>query len=59
MNRHGEIVIVDATGRERERHHLMYGATLKVKDGEVKPKDTVLVEWDPHTIPILTEVTGR
>ncbi len=59
MNRHGEIVIVDATGRERERHHLMYGATLKVKDGDVKPKDSVLVEWDPFTIPILTELTGK
>ena len=59
MNRHGEIVIVDATGRERERHHLMYGAMLRVKDGDQVAKDTVLVEWDPHAIPILTELSGK
>ena len=33
MNRHGEIVIVDDTGREREHHRLVYGAVLKVHRG--------------------------
>ena len=28
MNRHGELVIVDETGRERERYGLIYGAKL-------------------------------
>jgi hypothetical protein len=38
MNRHGELVIVDETGREREHNRLVYGAILKVKDGDqVKP----------------------
>ncbi len=58
MNRHGEIVIVDATGRERERHHLMYGAVLRVKDGAEIAKDSTLVEWDPFSVPILTEIGG-
>ena len=33
MNRHGELVIVDDTGREREHHRLVYGAVLKVRRG--------------------------
>ncbi len=59
MNRHGEIVIVDATGRERERHHLMYGATLKVKDGEHEAQGLPAGRVGPvHSVPILTEVAG-
>jgi len=58
MNRHGELVIVDATGRERERHHLVYGAELQVKDGDVVVPHTALAQWDPHAQPILTEVSG-
>ncbi len=58
MNRHGEIVIVDETGREREHHRLVYGAALKVAEGEkVKPAQ-VLAEWDAFALPILTEVAG-
>ncbi|MFO0759645.1 MAG: hypothetical protein U0359_24340 [Byssovorax sp.] len=58
MKRHGELVIVDETGREREHNRLQYGATLKVEDGaHVKP-GTLLAEWDQFATPILTEVTG-
>ncbi len=64
MNRNGEIAVVDypegekGRERERERYPVVYGAKLKKKDGaKVKPGD-LLAEWDPYTIPILTEVTG-
>ena len=33
MNRAGALVIQDQKGRERERHAVVYGAKLKVKDG--------------------------
>ncbi len=59
MNRHGEIVIVDETGREREHNRLVYGATLKVKDGEHVKPGTLLAEWDQFMTPILAEVTGN
>jgi DNA-directed RNA polymerase subunit beta' len=59
MNRHGEIAIVDENGRERERYPIIYGAHLKVKDGERIARNQLLAEWDPFTIPILTEVSGR
>ncbi len=60
MNRNGEIVIVDEeTGRERERYPLIYGAKLKVEEGQHVEEGQILAEWDPYTIPILSEVTGR
>ncbi len=58
MNRNGSIIIMDRDGRERERHPVVYGASLKVADGQIVQPETVLVEWDPYTNPILTEVSG-
>jgi DNA-directed RNA polymerase subunit beta' len=59
MNRNGEVAIVDDTGRERERYGIVYGAKIKVNpDQPVKPGET-LAEWDPYTMPILTEVSGK
>lgn len=59
INRNGEIVIVAPDGRERERYPVIYGAELLVEEGtEVEPGQK-LAEWDPFTIPILTEVSGR
>ncbi|MBI4041171.1 MAG: DNA-directed RNA polymerase subunit beta' [Deltaproteobacteria bacterium] len=58
MNRNGAISILDETGRERERYALIYGATLKVKDGEKVQEGQLLAEWDPFAMPILTEVSG-
>jgi len=59
MNRNGEIAVVDETGRERERYGVVYGARLRIApDGAVKAGD-LLAEWDPYTMPILTEISGR
>ncbi len=58
MNRSGALVIVDGKGRERERHPLVYGAVLKVKEGQEVKKDHLLVEWDPYSFSILTEEGG-
>lgn len=58
MNRHGEIAVVDETGREREKYPLTYGAHLKVKEGDKVKAKQLLSEWDPYTVPILTEVAG-
>jgi len=58
MNRHGELVVVDDSGREREHHRLVYGAVLKCAEGDkVKPGD-LLAEWDAFANVILTEVGG-
>ena len=59
MSRNGEIVIVDETGRERERHALVYGSRVMFDPGAEITTGTLLAEWDPYTMPILTEVSGR
>ncbi len=59
MNRNGELAIVDETGRERERYPIIYGAKLKVEDGQLVKGGDLIAEWDPYTLPILTEVSGR
>jgi DNA-directed RNA polymerase subunit beta' len=59
MNRNGEIAVADETGRERERYGVVYGARLRIApDGEVQAGN-LLAEWDPYTMPILTEIAGR
>jgi DNA-directed RNA polymerase subunit beta' len=59
MNRNGDIAVLDANGRELERYPVIYGAVIKVNDGQEITPGELLVEWDPFTIPILTEVGGR
>ncbi|MFM1997612.1 MAG: DNA-directed polymerase subunit beta [Planctomycetota bacterium] len=59
LARNGEIAIIDAKGAELEKFDIPAGAILKVQENdEVKP-GTVLVQWDPHSIPILSEVAGK
>jgi DNA-directed RNA polymerase subunit beta' len=58
MTRNAELGVFDASGRERERHPVVYGAHVKVRDGQpVKPGE-MLLEWDPFANPILSEVSG-
>ncbi len=59
MNRKGEIAIVDDAGRERERYALVYGAHLTRREGDPVKSGEVLAEWDPYTVPIITEVGGE
>ena len=58
MNRTGSIVVQDAKGRDRERYPIVYGARLKVADGQQVDVGQILVEWDPYTFSILTEDAG-
>ncbi len=58
MNRQGSIAIVDEKNRERERYAVVYGAKLKVNEGDQVQLGQVLVEWDPYTFAILTEIGG-
>jgi DNA-directed RNA polymerase subunit beta' len=58
LNRNGEIVVVDEKGREKERYPVVPGARIKVKDDGRVTLGKLLVEWDPFTTPIMTEVSG-
>jgi len=58
MNRNGEIAIVDANNREREKYPIVYGAKLLVKEGDGVEKGKLMAEWDPYSTPIVTEASG-
>ena len=59
LNRNGQISLHDSEGRELERYAVPNGAAVKVGEGTKVNKDDVFVKWDPYTVPILTEVSGR
>ncbi|SDD63147.1 DNA-directed RNA polymerase subunit beta' [Rhodospira trueperi] len=58
MARNLEVVLADELGREKARHRIPYGARLLVDDGQTIEKGTRLAEWDPYTLPIVTEKEG-
>ena len=58
MNRTTEIILADEGGRERARHRVPYGSRLLVDEGSVVEPGQVLAEWDPYTVPIITEKEG-
>jgi len=58
-SRSGEVLIIDEFGRERERYKVPYGAVLSVPDESLVDAGQVVASWDPHTLPIITEVAGR
>ncbi len=58
MNRHTQLLLLDGQGRERSNYRLTYGAKLMVKDGETVTAGQKMVEWDPYTLPIISEVSG-
>ena len=59
INRNALIAIVDGHGREREKYNLVYGAKLKIEEGQKVEAGQRIVEWDPYSTPILTEVGGK
>ena len=63
MNRNGEVAVTEVLEsgreRERERYQIVYGAKLKKKDGAKVKTNDLIAEWDPYTVPILTEVSGE
>ncbi len=59
LNRNGQISINDDSGRELDRYTVPSGAILKHGEGGKVVKDEIFVRWDPYTVPILTEGSGR
>jgi len=58
MSRNCELLLTDANGREKARHRVPYGAKLLLDEGATVTKGSKLAEWDPYTLPILTEREG-
>ena len=58
LARNGEIVVVDGEGRERAIHRVPYGTHLLHEDGAIINEGDRLAEWDPFTLPVITEKPG-
>ncbi len=58
VSRSGEIGVMDDYGRERERYKIPYGAVISVADGDQAEAAKIVATWDPHTHPVISEVSG-
>ena len=58
LSRSGELAIMDMEGRERAVHRLPYGAQIIHDDGAIVTKGERIAEWDPFTMPVITETGG-
>ena len=58
MGRNTEIAIKDAKGAEKASYRIPYGAKLLVQSGAKMKAGTKMAEWDPYTLPIITEKDG-
>ena len=58
LNRNGEIGVLDDEGRELERYTLFPGTIIYSSDNAKAQKGKPLAQWDPYTLPIITEVEG-
>ena len=59
MSRNCEMVLTDDKGRERARFRIPYGARLLADEGGQVARGQKLAEWDPFTLPIITERAGK
>src|SRR6187549_3344475 len=58
LARTGEMAVIDAEGRERAIHRVPYGTVLMFEHGDTVKEGDRLAEWDPFTLPIITEQSG-
>jgi DNA-directed RNA polymerase subunit beta' len=59
LTRNGEISLVDDRGREIETYPVPTGAMLMIEEGDKVKEGQVLCEWNPYSMPILSEVEGQ
>ena len=60
ISRSAELKLVDVnTGNILNTHHIPYGSTIFVKDGDVVEKDAVICKWDPYNGVIVSEYAGK
>ncbi len=58
MGRNTEVALLDKKGDEKATHRVPYGAKLLVKDGAKVKAGDKMAEWDPYTLPVITEKDG-
>ncbi|MBI2472179.1 MAG: DNA-directed RNA polymerase subunit beta' [Planctomycetes bacterium] len=59
INANGEILLIDSKGRQIDKHTVVLGAEVLAKENDSVVAHQILTKWDPHMIPILTEMSGK
>ena len=59
INSNGEILLIDSKGRQIDKHTVVLGAEVLLKENNNVAMHQVLARWDPHMIPILSEMAGK
>jgi len=58
LNKNGAVAIFAADGRELEKHNVVIGSVISLQDAAMVKTGDTLVQWDPYSVPILTEKSG-
>jgi DNA-directed RNA polymerase subunit beta' len=58
LNKNGSLEIWSKNGNRLDTYQLQMGATLLVEDGAEVKKGAKVAVWDPHSVPVLSEVAG-
>ncbi|MEI4220400.1 MAG: DNA-directed RNA polymerase subunit beta' [Candidatus Dasytiphilus stammeri] len=56
--RNVELQIIDKFNRIQESYKVPYGAIMTKRDGNMVQTGEIVANWDPHTMPVITEVDG-
>ena len=59
LDRNGVLIVIDDKDRELDRYAVPLGAILPVPDGNKVKAGELLASWDPHSIPIFADRSGR
>ncbi len=58
ISRNVVLEVLNKYGLIKESYKLPYGAIIEKNNGSYVKKNEVIANWDPHVIPIITEVDG-
>ena len=59
QSRKSEICVIDSVGREADKHLLPVGTQMFFEEGAAIKKGDRIAEWDPFSMPIISDVEGK
>ncbi len=59
LTRNSEVVLSEIGTKRRDAYKLPFSARLKVKDNQEVEKGELIADWDPYSMPIITEHKGK
>jgi DNA-directed RNA polymerase subunit beta' len=59
MGRNTLVKIVDKDGKEHASYKVSYGTKLRIDENAKVTRGQRIADWDPYTLPILTDLAGK